>query len=168
MNKSEIGELSLKILSICAFILALDALQLPIAWMQTGIQAPNNQTVWILSFVPAVLLFLFSGILWLSAKPIKPNSKVTPDPATNAPTIAPNILVSMAFSVTGIFVLIGTLNLLPNILNQLIAKIHGSYRGDLVRFWLGIIVIAMRVALGSWLLFGGKSLQAVKKRLLQK
>ena len=101
MNKSEIGELSLKILSICAFIGALNALQFPIAWLQTGTQATDNQMVWILSFIPAVLLFLFSGILWLSTITPKTESQATAGPPTNTSTITPDILLSMAFSVTG-------------------------------------------------------------------
>ena len=168
MNKSEIGELSLKILSICAFIGALNALHLPIAWLQTGTQVTDNQMVWILSFIPSVLLFLFSGILWLSTKTPKADSQATADSPTNTSTITPDILLSMAFSVTGIFVLIGTLNLLPNFLSQLIARIQGSYRGDMIRFWLGIAIIVIRLALGCWLLFGTKGMQILKTRLLQR
>jgi hypothetical protein len=168
MNKSEIGELSLKILGICAFTGALNALQLPISWFQASTQIADNRAAWILSFVPAAALLLFSGILWLGAGRLNSSSKAAAaGPATHTSAITPDFLLNTAFSITGIFVLIGTLNLLPNYLNQLIAGMQG-YQGDLMRLWLGIAVIAIRLALGFWLLFGARSMQPLKARLLQK
>jgi hypothetical protein len=79
MNKSEIGELSLKILSIYTFIHALGALQFPIAMFQPAMRTQGSVLYSIGSFIPATLLLVFSGFLWLGAGQLESTSDAVPE-----------------------------------------------------------------------------------------
>lgn len=120
----------------------------------------------IVSFLPAVLLFLFSVFLWLSAKNLESPSQPIADPSAGALGITPEILQSIAFSFAGILILVGTLSYLPNLIVQLTVKFQGGIPENWLRFWLDLAIAVIRLALGFWLLFGAKGIRALTARFL--
>jgi hypothetical protein len=162
MKKAEIGELSCKILSIYAFVHALAALQFPVALLQPVVRNQGSTLLTIGSFVPTVLLLLFSALLWLSAKQLESPSEPDSVSSERASGITPEILQSMAFSVAGIFILVDTLPYLGQLVIQGLNR--NPVRNPM--FWLGLVESLIRLALGAWLLFASESLRKLKSRLL--
>ena len=163
MKKTEIGELSCKILSVYSFIQALGALTLPVAVHQPTMRDHPSMLFSIATFIPATLLFLFSGLLWLSAKQLEAFSDSGQESPESASGITPQILQSIAFSVVGILILVGTLSYLVQIVGQ---SLHGNPLRD-PWFWLRSVETLIRLALGSWLLIGSKGQRKFKLWLLE-
>jgi len=163
MKKAEIGELSYKILSIYSFICALGALTFPISVHQPAMRDHPSTLFSIVSFIPAALLFLFSGLLWLSAEQLEASSDSGRESSESASGITPEILQSIAFSVVGILILVGTVSYLVQIVGQ---SLHGNPLRN-PWFWLYLVETLIRLALGSWLLIGSKGQRKFKLWLLE-
>jgi hypothetical protein len=172
MTKSEIGKLSLKILAIYALICALVSLAAPISILQlAGSPSRTSDNIHmmgaLLLFIPTVLLFLFSGFLWLCANqpaaPHEPNTAET----TGASGITPEILQNIAFSVTGIFVLIGTFPYLVNLIMQIRLYLSGFVGSSPNRMQIGLDLaeVLIRLGLGCWLVLGSNRLRVLGMRL---
>jgi hypothetical protein len=168
VNKSEAGKLILEILSIYAFIQALGMLQFPISMLQIGSSVKGTSSLPIVSFVPVALIFLFSGVLWLSARQPEPRPESSAESSASSSGITPEILQSIAFSVAGIFIIIGTLEMLLNVFAQIV-QIYINIRDGFPEAWRGLWIplteTLIRLILGIWLLLGANGLRRLKASL---
>jgi hypothetical protein len=122
------------------------------------------------SFVPVVLIFIFSGILWLSAKEPESRSESATESSSSSSGITPEILQSIAFSVAGIFIIIGTLGLVLNVISQIVqiyAAIHDGFPGHWSGIWMPLTKVLIRLILGIRLLLGVNGLRWLKASLLK-
>jgi hypothetical protein len=165
MTISEMGKLSLKILAIYAFIIALSSLAPPISTLQMSPEhSAYRQSNPILLFVPAILLFVFSGFLWFAAQNV--NSGAEPASSANISGITPEVLQNIAYSITGIIILVGTLYDVMNLISEgIYIWIYGQ-TGRFV-FWLILARILIRLALGIWLVLGSNRLRILGTRLME-
>jgi len=162
MTKAEIGELSLKVLGIYAFLFSLIAIQYPVSLLHPGLSQTPSGMAMLVSFVPAALLLLFAAFLWLGSKRIRLTSGPEGPSAESASKITPAILQSIAFSVAGIFILIDTLLMMSNLAVELSTGLWRS-----MWFWTHLSIVLIRTALGLWLLLGAAGLRRFRNRMLE-
>jgi hypothetical protein len=168
MKKSEAIEVGCKLLSIYAFMHGLTALGLPVSLhvqaisMRTTILRGNTALLGI-TFVPAVLLFLFSGVLGLSARRIKLGAEGEPS-SESVPGVTPQIIQSIVFSAVGILVLVESIAPLANTV-VLVRAYRENYYLDM-SFYYHTVEGLIKLGIGLWLLLGSKSLLRFKSWLL--
>ncbi len=156
MTKREIATLSFKVLSLYAFIKAIDKLSSLINYMYKY----RLSEVGILNFMifaaPVLLLLLCGGILWFIAPLLA--SSISKSTAAEDNSAASLLSIQMvAFSVVGLYMLADSL---PAVVRSIIwhfttASHSMGERSPLVGDIIGSLV---QIVLGLWLLFGSRGL----------
>ncbi len=164
MTKAEIGSMGCKLLSIYTFANSLGALQFPVAMLQPGMPAKAGLLYRIMSFVPAIMLVMFSAILWLSARRPDSDSESIQEASVGSSAITPQVLQSVGFSVAGIMILANTVPYLGQIIFQSLGANPMQNR----MFWIQVSEFLVRLALGTWLLLGTRPLQLLGVRLVRR
>jgi hypothetical protein len=174
MNKNEAIKVGFKVLSMYAFMQGITALGIPISiyeitipWQRLqGSMGTGSDTFSAAVFLPSALLFLFGGLLWLSAKRIKVSSTDQESTAENGIGLTPQILQRIIFSALGIFIVVGSVAPLGNIVTAL--NLHDR------RVFVQNPVIYYRIAdgllqliFGCWLIIGSKGLRKFQSWLLE-
>jgi hypothetical protein len=142
---------------------ALLAFEYPVALLQPGMRDHASLAYRIASFVPTVMLFLLSAILWLSSGQFAPSPGSGPKSDETPSGITPQILQNIAFSVVGILILVNTVSFSGHIVLQSLRE--NPWRDP--SYWLNVVDSMIRLALGSWLLFGSEGLRRFKSWLLE-
>ena len=132
MNKNDALETGSKLLSVYAFVHGWTALQTPIIMRDQAINMRVSTTSSAALFIPAAILFLFSGILWLSARSIEARSPA----AESAPGVTPQLIQSIVFSAIGILILVDSVAPLANMV--MLWGIHGENRSLNINFYFRI------------------------------
>ena len=157
MTKKEIATLSFKVLSLYAFIKAIDKLSTLINYMYKY----RLSEVGILNFMifaaPALLLFLCGGLLWFIAPMLA--SSISKSKTVSEDNAAASLLSiqAVAFSIVGLYMVA---NSLPAIVRSTIwhfttASNSMGESSPLVGDIMGSLV---QIVLGLWLLFGSRGL----------
>ena len=154
MTKREIATLSFKVLSLYAFMKAIDKLSTLIYYAYrlsvTGI--PN----FIIYVAPVLLFFLCGGLLWFLSPLLASSISKSTVPEDNAAASLLSIQ-AVAFSVVGLYMLADSL---PAIVRSTIwhftsASLYMGKSSPLLGDIMGSLV---QIVLGLWLLFGSRGL----------
>ena len=156
MKNREIAILSFKVLSIYAFIAAIDKSHYFLYYLVYGNQLdiPDKFNI-VLTSIPPLLLALCGAILWFAA-PLLATSIFKPTvPEDGSQASLANIQM-VAFSVVGLFILATGLPDLVNVVAVMLtsASIQGGARSMIHN----IVVLVLKIALGLWLLLGSHGL----------
>ncbi len=163
MTKREIAILSFKILSVYAFIQAIDKCSYVLYYIISQDQFDPAAKVGLISIsVPPMLSALCGTILWFTA-PLLATSvfKATGSEYTSTASLADIQIV--AFSVVGLFILATGFPDLVNVLtvNLTASWIEGGWRATIHN----IVVLVLKIALGLWLLLGSDGIVSfIRKR----
>lgn len=156
MTKREIATLSFKILSLYAFIKAIDKLSTLINYLYKY----SLSEVGVLNFMifasPVLLLLLCGGLLWFLAPWLASSISKSTAPADNAAASLFSIQ-AVAFSVLGLYLLADSL---PALVRSIIwhfttASRSMGERSPLIGDILGFLI---QIVIGVWLLFGSRGL----------
>jgi hypothetical protein len=163
MTKREIAILAFKILSIYAFIQAIDQSSYVLYCITSQDQfdpAAKVELIWI--SVPPMLLALCGTILWFTA-PFLATSVFKTTGSEYASTASLADIQMVAFSVVGLFILATGFPELVNVLtvNLTASWIEGGWRAKIHN----IVVLVLKIALGLWLLLGSDGIVSfIRKR----
>ena len=157
MRRKEIAVLSFKVLSLYAFIKAIDKLTDTFYYIFQNKYMHDNTTVLNILIIsgPLLLLTLCGLLLWYTA-PLLSNSifkSIVPENKTDA-SLA-NIQM-IAFSTIGLFILATGL---PDLVNVVLVILTSTSiergGGSMIHI---VIVLILKISLGLWLLFGSRSI----------
>jgi len=179
MKKAEVAALSFKILAVYAFIAALVAVNAPILtgtafrFMPQKDMPQTSMILPILAYIPSLLLFLFSLILWRSGKKMEARASAQA-PSEDASGLTPQILQNIAFSILGICILIDAIPHVCDVGMGLVRMIDmkvavgngGLDPWGMASLWMRFAETLIRLAIGIWLVVGSKRLREFKSRLL--
>ncbi len=169
MKASELGEVSLKVLGIWAFIEGIALFQFPITLLQpfsSMIRDRVSPRLLILALLPSILLFALSGVLWLGSK-VGFLLETQPDSPQGTSHITPEVLQSIAFSVSGIFILLGAMPFFFQFVNDALSRNAAARYPTNPMLWYHLIEFAVRLTVGIWLLSGSRSLRRFRGWLLE-
>ncbi len=162
MSKSDVGEVCCKVLGVYCIITALVLTQYPISLLQTTLSQRMNRLAWTASFAPSVLLLIVGVLLWKGAKRLRLISSPDGEPVVSASGITPAVLQSIAFSALGIFILIGVISQIPDMVTQLMFQSRALW------VWCNVASFLIKLAFGLWLLFGAERLREIRVLMLDK
>lgn len=156
MTKKEIATLSFKVLSLYAFIKAIDKLSSLINYMYKYSLSEVGVSNFIIFAAPMLLLFLFGGLLWfiapLLAFIISRSTVLEDDSAASLLSIQ-----TVAFSVVGLYMLADSLPaLVRSTIWHFTSDSHSmGASSPLIGDIIGSLV---QIGLGLWLLLGSRGL----------
>jgi hypothetical protein len=157
MKRKEIAILSFKLLSLYAFIKAIDrSPDIFYYFFQSDIMHDYKTLLnFLMISVPILLLASCGLLLWYTA-PLLADSifKAIPEESKNGASLV-NIQI-VAFSTIGLFLLARALPDLVNVV--LVILTSSSIQGGRSSMIHIVIVFVFKVALGLWLLFGSKKI----------
>lgn len=173
MHKSEAIEVGFKVLSMYAFMQGITALGIPISLHESAIalqrlpgrMGAESDTFSAAVFLPSALLFLFGGLLWLNAKRIKVSSPDQESTLENGTGLTPQILQRIIFSALGIFIVVGSVAPLGNIVSALNLHDRRVFVLNPVNYYR-IAEGLLRLIFGCWLIIGSKGLRKFQSWLL--
>ena len=156
MTKREIAILSFKVLSIYAFIQAIDKSYYILYYFiyknQLDVASKLNL---IMTSVPALLSAICGILLWYTAPLLAASifKSIAPDDGSQASLVN---LQMAAFSVVGLFILATGL---PDLVNVVVVMLTTtSIQGGTRSMIHNIVVLVLKIALGLWLLLGSHGL----------
>jgi hypothetical protein len=153
MTKREVATLSFKVLSLYAFIKAIDKLPMLINYMYKYDFSEAGLRGFMLFAAPMLLLLLCGGLLWFMApflaSLLSKSSISVDDSAASLLDIQ-----MVAFSVIGLYMLADSL---PALVRSTIFHFGYVSRGD-DPFVGEIMASLVKIAIGLWLLFGSRGL----------
>lgn len=156
MRRKEIAVLSFKVLSLYAFIKAIDKLTDIFYYIFQNKNMHDNTTVNILIISGPLLLLALCGLLLWYTAPLLSNSifkSIVPENKTDA-SLA-NIQM-IAFSTIGLFILATGL---PDLVNVVLVIVTSTLiEGGINSMIHIVIVLILKNSLGLWLLFGSRSI----------
>jgi hypothetical protein len=165
MKKREVARLSCKVLSIYTLTIFFASLMGPLSLLQPPMWRPGNTLVWLLTLIPAILLLLLTACLWFGADVL--SARMVPDPECSESTsgLTAVVIQRIAFSVTGILVLVGALFPLGRVISEIGLRISAvRVPMDILSLVMPATEVVIRLALGTWLLLGSEN----TRRLLEK
>ena len=156
MTKKEIATLSFKMLSLYAFISAIDKLPRIFYSMSHNDLRGPGMINFVMAAVPPLLLVICGMLLWFMA-PLLAVSIFKSTVSENEPNASFVDIQTIAFSVAGLYVLASALpNLVESVSMYYIIVSHTTEGG--APLGETIIVLMLKIALGFWLFFGSRSI----------
>jgi hypothetical protein len=169
MKKSEVLEVSLKVLGMYAFLQGIATLGIPISLRENQIALHANIGFSAAAFLPSVLLFLSGAALLFGARKIRVSS-ISQESSTESETaMTPQLFQSILFSALGILIVSESVAPLGNVVNALnnYALYHHNSRVFMNSFPYYRLAEGLgRLAFGCWLIVGSKSLRRFRCWLL--
>lgn len=173
MKKSEATAVGFRVVGLYAFLQAILALSAPISLHVNAItlqrlqgrMGAGNYTFSAVAFVPAVLLFLFGVLLWLTAKRAEAGS-LAQEPFTETATgLNPQMLQRIIFSALGILIVVESITPLVNVISILSLPARPNSAINL-SFYYRLVEVLVRLILGGWLIIGSRHMQRFQAWLL--
>lgn len=163
MTKHEVGQLCSRVLSIWTLIAAISGLNYPVSLLELSSrsQPGYGAITFVLSLIPSILLFVLCAILWFKTEALGTRVTLSSEIDESA-GMSPQILQSIVFSFVGLSLLTSVINNIENI------AVLISYRtaGERARLAFLIAEVLVKLALGSWLFWGSKSLRRLGAYIL--
>jgi len=152
MNRTEVTILSFKVLSVYAFIRAIDNSSYILYYIVSKDQFDPASKLKLLSIsAPVLLLALCGGILWYTASLLATSIFRSTASADESSASLADVQI-VAFSVVGLFVLATAF---PDLVNVLAVILTASWIEGGARAMIhNVVVLVLKVALGLWLLLG--------------
>ena len=164
MTSREVCRLSCKILGLYTLTGFFFSLNLPINMLQISIMNRSSSLLWILSLLLPVLLLLLSSFLWFGAGALSARMISGTESSESASGVTSEVIQRIAFAFAGILILAGVIAPFGNLIQEIFHPVPDPRMlTDEWRLAIHAFEVAIRIALGVWLLFGAESLG----RLLQ-
>lgn len=155
MTNNDIAKLSFKLLAVYFFMqLFYQSANIVQYLLYSNEMQKYVKADFITSIFPSILFFLFGIILWFIA-PILANSIFKPKSDEEQIQVSTENYHSIAFSVAGLFLFASSF---PEIVNFIVFNIHLTASAEKYPLTHLIIIAALKIILGVWLIIGSRGL----------